>query len=357
MATPSFDDTLKRFEVMEKAKQEKLLMMKATAVVKKANDQNEKRHTICPLKVANRIPLAERTQQIMEEKEQKYAALKKNMEKEKIGKEMDECTFKPSINTKQAVKQNSENQAPAGSRIDAMLKWAEDKNRKIAEITLDKDLKIGQQPGCAAQQSGVKRKLNAKEIEKSTERLYSQRVILEKKKLDLQAKEAEQMRFKPEINKKSIQLAEKRKKQYESEIATQEQAPVEASVATDIQIHDGNDKSVEKVVKPAIVKPTTPSVPKKKPVEPIVTVAKPQKHQPSKSSDKKNSDKKNFFAQDDTTEYQEFERTIDKAVTLFNKDKRKGKDKPVKEKPSDTEDVVNQLKHLCEDIDNLVLMK
>lgn len=366
MATQTFDDTLKRFEVMEKAKQEKILLMKANAAKKIETD---KRATMAPIKTGNRVPLAERTQQILEEKEQKQAALKKNLEKEKMNKEMDECTFKPSIINRQTAKQNSENQQPAGgTRIDAMLKWAEDKNRKLAEIALDKDLKMAACQSSLSNTSGTKKRVNVKEIEKSTDRLYSQRMIMEKKRLDMQAKEAENLKFKPEINKKSIELAEKRKTKYHEAEETLVESIQETQIIADIKISDGNEKSVEKIVKTSapFKKPkqtATPDIPRKKPVEPAIINSKLKADPPinkasrseSKSLEKKNSDKKNYFAQDDTAEYIEMERTIDKAVNLFNMDRRKSKEKPpIKEKPIESEDVVNQLKHLCDDIDNLM---
>jgi hypothetical protein len=319
--------------------------MKADAVKKTA--EMERKATSNHAKVANRVPLAERTQQILEEKEQKQAALKKNLEMEKIGKEMDECTFRPAINSKQNVKQNTEN-VPSGSRVDAMLKWAEEKSRKLAEIALDKDL---------GQASCTKKKLYAKDIEKATDRLYSQRVIMERKRLDLQAKEAEALKFRPEINKKSIQLAEKRKSKVSEYDATNDQLIDDIIEEPDIEIWDVTEQCVERssTPKPQMRKQAPPQeVPKKKPIEQPQT---PKLSRQEKSTEKRHSDKRNYFAQEDVTEYIEMERTIEKAVTLLNKDRRKSKEKVTKERPLAREDVVSQLKHLCEDIDNFVLMK
>lgn len=136
------------------------------------------------------------------------------MEEEKIKKEIDECTFRPHINkpvastsstNPQDRKEYQSNSTEKGStqKHDELLKWAEDKNKRIAESALIQNFDSV---------SKNSRKLATKDIEKSADRLYSSYIDIEKRKLDMQVKELDAHSFRPVINKKSQLLAENKKK-------------------------------------------------------------------------------------------------------------------------------------------------
>lgn len=127
------------------------------------------------------------------------------MEEDKVRKEMDACTFKPTIN-KTAERSSSKehvgcNTGP-GTRIDSLLKWGEEKNRKIADTLLAADP--------SAKKSA--RKLDIKDIEKSADRMHSSYLHYERKRHQEQARELADLPFKPTISEKSKKLVENRDK-------------------------------------------------------------------------------------------------------------------------------------------------
>lgn len=373
----NFDHTLKRFQKMEKAKQEKLIRLKAENAAKTAS---ENRPFASPKpSMPSRVPLAERTQQILEEKEQRVALKKKNIEIEKITRELDQCTFKPSLNAKtnSSHKKNSENNHPTTSRIDVLFKWADDKNRRIANIALEQDIGNAMPLLNSAQGSGIKRKANHKTIEKSIERLYNHHIVLEKKKLELQVKEAETLKFKPEINKKSLILAEKRKQQ--AQVATHIQAQQEKDCETKfsedaedlnvhyeesmymvelIDLHLPKDKKNSKVIQQTDCDNIIPKKGQKLRFE-----AEQSELKEMNTSNRKIKKRKNVF-EADAADLIELERTIDKAQSLFHMDRRRSKEKvklnnertqPAEPEPS--ADLVSKIKDLCADIDCLAVSK
>ena len=355
MSEAGFDFTLKRFEVMEKAKQDRLIKMKTQNAVKRVNEQ---RPSVSPKAGSRRAPLAERTQQILEEKEQRVAQKKKNMQIEKWGKELDECTFKPTINNYSTAskKQNSENQHPRLSRVDSMLKWADEKNKKLANIALQHDPNISHMPLLhGANGSGIKKKMNSQAIEKSTERLYRQHQQIEKKKMDLQVRESELLKFKPEINKKSIQLLEKRRaemlSQQEAHITEEDQDEDEQYFKDDIHIENLSEEPADPITKRLARKVVTPKPAPSKPQQQpraLIEHVTLQVEQPKVASKRKN------IFEDDPQDYVELEKTIGKAQMLFNMDKRKCKELPKPKQATDnTNDVASRLRDLCTDIDNL----
>ncbi len=136
------------------------------------------------------------------------------MEQQKIKKEMDECTFRPHINKpntsnystnpqEKKDQQSHSSDKPATQKHEELLKWAEDKNKRIAESALIQTFDSV---------SKNARKLASKDIEKSADRLFSSYIEIEKKKLDMQVKELDAHSFKPVINKKSQMLAENKRK-------------------------------------------------------------------------------------------------------------------------------------------------
>ena len=88
----------------------------------------------------NRKPLTERIGDIIQHKELRSQAIKRQMEEEKQKKEINECTFMPIINKPVSDKRDrSSNHRPV-SRVDEMMRWEEDKNRRITETILKQDL-------------------------------------------------------------------------------------------------------------------------------------------------------------------------------------------------------------------------
>lgn len=96
----------------------------------------------------NRKPLTERIGDIIQHKELRSQAIKRQMEEEKQKKEINECTFMPIINKPASDKRDrSSNHRPV-SRVDEMMRWEEDKNRKITESILKQDLEQRDRVSC-----------------------------------------------------------------------------------------------------------------------------------------------------------------------------------------------------------------
>ena len=161
-----------------------------------------------------RVPLTERIDSIIADKFNKSKSIKKQIEEQKIKKEMDECTFRPHINrpltsnytSNQPERkdiQSHSTEKPSTNKHEELLKWAEEKNKRIAESALTQNFDSV---------SKNSRKLASKDIEKSADRLYSSYIEIEKKKLDMQVKELDAHSFRPVINKKSQMLAENKRK-------------------------------------------------------------------------------------------------------------------------------------------------
>jgi hypothetical protein len=162
----------------------------------------------------NRVPLTERIDSIIADKFNKSKSIKKQIEEQKIKKEMDQCTFRPHINRPLSSNyatnplDRKDHQAlcpekPPAHKHEELLKWAEDKNKRIAESAISHTFDSV---------SKNSRKLASKDIEKSADRLYSSYIEIEKKKLDMQVKELDAHSFRPVINKKSQMLAENKRK-------------------------------------------------------------------------------------------------------------------------------------------------
>ncbi len=157
----------------------------------------------------NRAPLTERIDTIIQEKVCRTRSIKRHIEEEKLRKEMDACTFKPAINKtpdKSGVKEYCSNNQGGPSRIDNLLKWGEEKNKKLAENFLTADIN---------NRSG--KKMAIKDIEKSADRLFSSHLYYDKKRKQEQDKEFLEIPFKPQISEKSRKLVEQ-KKNYDSVI-------------------------------------------------------------------------------------------------------------------------------------------
>ena len=145
------------------------------------------------------------------------------MDQEKIKKEMEECTFKPKVNKQnQAMPPTVYNsntgdvklisvtpgsvekeKVVSNNRHEELLKWAEQKQKRIAESVINQNLENTHKNP---------RKLAVKDLEKSADRMHSSYLQVEKKRLDMQVKELENLSFKPYISKKSQMLAENKKR-------------------------------------------------------------------------------------------------------------------------------------------------
>lgn len=243
--------TLARFEAFEKQKQQKITKMK-TEITKKAYEEVTEKPKIIETKTKKlRVPLSERIGTIIEDKMSKSQVIKRKMEEEKLKREMDECTFKPVTYSKKKPetrlrgysKENESNfqsvndhelnphhhesvNSTADQRIEGLLKWGEEKNKKLAQIQFDEE----------AARSGKKKRrpLTTKEIEKSADRLYARGTIRDKKREDLRFDN--DLSFKPAINSNSSAiLANKRRRLKELEAKAAQKEREEAEMALKIR--------------------------------------------------------------------------------------------------------------------------
>ena len=86
----------------------------------------------------NRKPLTDRIGDIIQHKELRSQAIKRQVEEERQKREANECTFMPIIN--KPNNDRREKSARVASRVEEMMRWEEDKNRRITESVLKQDM-------------------------------------------------------------------------------------------------------------------------------------------------------------------------------------------------------------------------
>ena len=154
---------------------------------------------------------------------------------------MDACTFQPNIKKTIERTASKESRPPTPRGVDHLLKWGEDKNKKLAENLLAADSTIKSA-----------RKMGLQDIEKSADRMFQSALYYDKKRKQDQIKELESISFKPKISEKSKEIVRIRdKKAVDCETENNQYPAVKNQAHKYVQVTIGNTDCKLTIKKPA----------------------------------------------------------------------------------------------------------
>lgn len=175
------------------------------AALEELKDKPEISETARRLSRDRRQSMYDRMNHLSREKSLKLKNQRKVVYKERLKSDMMECTFRPNSNKSPFGKKRSIPEVLARQKADRLIKWADESNKRKIQLAIDQEL---EQRKIESEMRSSK-KMSEKKIQNIIQRLHTSYRDTEKEKKRLYRESIEGL-FQPNLNKKSLMIANKK---------------------------------------------------------------------------------------------------------------------------------------------------